>query len=163
MRFFYATALIGLATLTLFSCSKDTKELENPQPLLLKPLYNESRLSDQVLDKVSMYYYMTTLSTQKKYVTDFGRSADAGYQQGILYSLDVAALSGAENHKTFYLEFPDGVVDTIDVDYGFLSDAEAKTDPCFCRHPQKSVRINHREAYIIDYDVNNTPIYVVPK
>lgn len=162
MKLLYATVL-GLTTLTLFSCKKDKRDLKDPQPLILKPMHNNGRLPDAVLSQMKMYYHINLTSTHKEPVGDFGRASGTGYQQGLLSTSDVAALSASEDVKFFYLSFPDGTVDTLYVDYESISEDDARQNPCFCKTPQQSVRINGAAAIITGYTTDSIPIYVVPK
>lgn len=162
MKLLYVTVL-GLATLTLFSCQKDNRGLKEPQPLLLMPMHNGARLSDAVLNKVTMFYHINLTSTHKEPVADFGRAAGTGYQQGLLSTSDVAELSGGEDVKLFYLSFPDGTMDTLIVDYEPVSEDDARQDPCFCKLPQKSIRLNGYPAIIVGHNVDSVPIYAVPR
>ena len=162
MKLIYAAAL-GFAVLTLGSCQKDKRDLEAAQPLELIPMHNEARLSDAVLNQVSLYYFINLTSTHKEYVADFGRAGGTGYQQGILSSADVASLSAGENIKTFYLAFPDGTTDTLSVDYQSVSDDEARQNACYCKQPQVSVRINGLPAMRAFYDKDSVPVYRVMK
>lgn len=162
MKLLYATVL-GIAALTLFSCHKDTRGLKDPQPLLLKPMHNGARLSDDVLNQVTLTYYINLTSTHKEQVADFGRAAGTGYQQGILSSSDVASLSGEDNVKTFYLSFPDGTTDTLIVDYESISEDQARQNPCFCKLPQERILINRHPAIITGYNTDSVPVYMVPR
>lgn len=162
MKLLYATVL-GIATLTLFSCKKDKRDLKSPQPLILKPMHNGGRLSDAVLEQVKLYYYINLTSTHKEPVGDFGRASGTGYQQGLLTSSDVATLSASEDVKFFYLSFPDGTVDTLQIDYKSISEEDARENPCFCITPQQSVKVNGATAIITGYTVDSVPIYQVIK
>lgn len=162
MKLIYA-AVLGLAAFTLFSCNKDNRGLKDPQPLLLMPMHNGARLSDAVLNQVSLYYHINLTSTHKEPVADFGRASGTGYQQGVLSSLDVAELSGGEDVKFFYLSFPDGTTDTLTVDYEAVSEDEARRNACFCKLPQQTILLNGYPMVIVGHNVDNVPIYAVPK
>lgn len=162
MKLLYAT-ILSLATLTLFSCKKDKRDLKEPQPLILKPTHNGGRLSDETLNQVKMYYYITLTSTHKEPVGDFGRASGTGYQQGLLSTSDVAELSAGEDIKFFYLSFPDGTVDTLRIDYESISEDDARENPCFCIAPQRSVSVNGAPAFITGYTVDSIPIYQIIK
>lgn len=162
MKLFYAAAL-GLAALTLGSCRKDKRDLKDAQPLMLIPMHNEGRLSDAVLNQVSLYYFINLTSTHKEYVADFGRASGTGYQQGILSSSDVASLSAGENIKTFYLAFPDGTTDTLLVDYESVSEEDARQNSCYCKQPQMFVKINNVPALRAFYNKDSVPVYRVLK
>lgn len=162
MKLLYATVL-SLASLTLFSCQKDKRDLKDPQPLLLLPMHNGARISDAELNQVSMYYYINLTSTHKEPVADFGRASGTGYQQGLLSTTDVAELSGGEDVKMFYLSFADGSVDTLTVDYKAVSEEDARQDPCFCKLPQKFVRLNGYPAIVVGHNIDSVPIYAIPR
>lgn len=162
MKLFYAT-IIGLSLVTFASCKKDNRGLKNPQPLLLKPMHNGAILSDAELNKITLTYHITLTSTHKEPVADFGRAPGTGYQEGLLYSADVAALSAEDDVKQYYLQFADGSIDTLTINYQSISESEARDNPCFCKLPQISIKINNHPASVAGYNTDSIPIYIVPR
>lgn len=160
MKKLYA-ATFGLCFLGLMSCHKESRDFKDPQPLLIKPVYEGGyQVDESLLDGAGLYYFINLTSTHKEFVADFGRAPGTGFQEGLLYSKDVAELSAGEDIKTFYLRLPNGTIDTLEIDYQRISNDLAKEDPCFCRFPQKSVKINGVAAEKIgSRHEDNTPIY----
>jgi hypothetical protein len=139
MKLLYASAFT-LASLILMSCHKDKRELLGPEALLIRPIHNMAVLPDATLNQMKLYYFSS--QTIKEYVGDFGRASGSGYQWGILSTTDVASLSANDNIKYYYLEFPDGDIDTLFVNYQQISDDEARDNDCFCNKPQLGLKLN---------------------
>lgn len=160
MKLIY-TAALALITLTLLSCHKDKRELLGPEALLIRPIHNMDVLPDATLNATKLYYFSS--QTIKEYVGDFGRATGSGYQWGILSTTNVAALSANDNIKFYYLEFPDGDIDTLFVDYQQISDDEARDNDCFCDKPQISIRINGNVPIRDTIQAGGIPVYRIYK
>ncbi|HWR32976.1 MAG TPA: hypothetical protein VN451_05605, partial [Chitinophagaceae bacterium] len=79
---------------------------------------------------------------QKKYLTDFSRATDQGYDLGIMTTRNIGSTSGDNNVKDYYLEYPNGAKDTLLVDYRHVSYNEAKNNSCYCYYPLEQVKYN---------------------
>lgn len=160
MKLIYTTALM-LTTLTLLSCHKDKRALLGPEALLIRPIHNMDVLPDATLNATKLYYFSS--QTIKEYVGDFGRASGSGYQWGILSTTDVASLSANDNIKYYYLEFPDGDIDTLFVNYQQISDEEARDNDCFCNTPQIGVTINGKTPQQDTLKPGGIPVYRIYK
>src|SRR5690606_5958482 len=122
----YVLLSLSAGLLVLFGCRKDQEaSLAQPQPLMLRPINDTVQFDGAVLEQMQLFYYQNQMLN---YVNDFGRATGSSYQNGILVTKDIAALSANEHIKTYFLRFPDGDIDTLLVDYAALSDEDARLD-----------------------------------
>ena len=70
----------------------------------------------------------------------------AGRFSGNLSNSKVLANPYIDMPKTWYLDFPDGEVDTVKIQITELNCEAAKKDPCYCNRPFTSVQFNGVEA-----------------
>jgi hypothetical protein len=158
MKFTFYTVIL-LAACTLFGCKKDKRDLASPQPLLLLPMHNNARLSDNDLNGIKLYYIQSP--NLKRYVPDFGRASGSNFQDGILSSSDVVALSANTDIKLYFLSFPDGITDTLYVNYETISDEDARNNDCFCNKPLVSFRVNGQSPPVNKISPDGYPVYVI--
>ncbi len=159
MKYVFTTCAL-IATLFIFdSCKKKEAPLSDPHVLLLFPKKNEGRLSDEQLNNARMYFFQNG----QKYVKDFGRADGKSFQKGILKSSDIATLSAVEKIKDYYLEFPDGSIDTLFVDYQQVAEEEGRKEPCFCDKPLKSIRVNYMTLMQQEVTYEGVPIFTYYK
>jgi hypothetical protein len=161
----YNLLIICLLLLLLFSCKKNQSNpcptfwgYKLPYSLFFKLNLNGNRLADSVLNKLKLSYYQ---NGSKKYISDFSRAINEGslnaFDSGIMVTRDIGFNSGDANIKDYYLEFPDGDIDTLFVDYRKYSQCEADTSVCQCLYPLYSVHFNGQkaspDAYITEHTV----------
>lgn len=130
-----------------------------PHSLFFLIKKGNNRLPDSILDNMKLYYYQ---NGSKKYLSDFQRATDEGYNLGILTTRDIGLRSGNDNIKVYCLEYPSWPPDTLFADYRFLSTNEAKKDPCYCYYPLREVKFNNQTASP-DPSITQQVIYLFTK
>ena len=99
----------------------------------------------------------------KKAVSDFLPAIDGFDTLGILTTRDIGFISGDDGIKNYLLEYPDGTTEDLFVDYRYLSQAEAKKDPCVCHYPFRSINYKGKtlsaDPYISSLGMSN--VYVL--
>ncbi len=85
-----------------------------------------------------------------RYLPDFTRAKNTnslnGYDLGLVGTLDIVYKSSDNNIKDYYLEFPNGDIDTLFVDFRRLTSCEANISACKCLFPLNAVKYNGRTA-----------------
>lgn len=107
----------SLLTIGLTSCSKSQNKCHYVSPprsffFLLKK--NGNRLPDSILDNIRIAYMK---NGSKLYITDLVRATGDGREMGILTTRLIGTLSADNNIKPFSIEYPDGTVDDLFIDY----------------------------------------------
>lgn len=134
-----------------FSCEK--KKVPKPLPpgpylaphsLFFLIQRDGKRLPGSVLDNLDLIY---TTGREEKQVKDFQRATEEGRDLGIMTTRNIGILSSREKIKTYYLEYPDGDIDTLYVDYDYFSRPDADTTKCYCLFPLREVKFNGEKAY----------------
>lgn len=139
MKPFFTLLMTATIWAGLASCEKNKTALIEQDPLLIRPISDEQILAGSVLDQIELYYFHHNV---KRQVPDFGRAPGSGYQAGILYSKDIVSLSANDQVKNYYLKFPDGDIDTLYVDYEWVSEDEGRKEACTCVKPLRSFLID---------------------
>lgn len=144
----YLFLLLSVSALTSSTCKKDFGGPYIPaHSLFFLIKKGGARLPDSILNNMQLYYYQ---GGSKKYLSDFTRGINEGgfqaYDLGIQTTRNIGYISGNENTKDYYLEYPDGSLDTLFVDYRHLSESDAKNDPCYCYYPLREVKFNGQVA-----------------
>lgn len=120
-----------------------------PYPLVLSIRENGVRASDEVLDNVKLSYFEMG---NKFFIKDFQRGSNDGpykyYDLGLMGSIDIGIVSGEQNIKTYFLEYNDGDIDTLLVNYKYLSASEACDDQCKCLYPLQEIKFNNKNPPI---------------
>jgi hypothetical protein len=153
------------APIGLMCCNKkDTREVyQVPLPIFFVVKKNGQRLPDSVLNYMSLTYLKNGTRT---YVNDFGRGSNDGAfsarDLGVQVSMLVGVSSGKEGIKTYYLEYPDGDVDTLMVDYQYLEFDDAVKHPCRCKYPFIGVTFN-RQTPVKDPTITVQNVWVFNK
>lgn len=156
MKLFFPILLV-IASITVLSCNKNKKPLKDVAPLLILPTQNGSRLSDQELNGMKLYYVVNL--TIRREVPDFKRAAGSSYQAGVLSSNNVAPLSAVEKNKVFYLTYPGGQEDTLTINYNQLSESDARKDLCYCIQPLISISRNGKMLSQTGQNSDGVPIF----
>lgn len=130
-----------------------------PLPLYFRVVQNNQRLPDSVLDHLKLSY---NKDSKKQYISDFGRAGAEGYGLGVLLTREIGLRSGDDKIKDYYLEFPNGEVDTLYVDYKSLTPCEAVKSGSCCLYLLKSVKFNRVEASY-DPSIEKLPVYLFTK
>lgn len=155
--------VLGIIAFVFQSSSCNKKDPLGPQVINNSIFFlvkiNNQRLPDSVLNNMKMSYY---LSGQKKYVDDFTRGINEGgfmaNDMGIQTTRDVGTYSGDNNVKNYYLEYPNGTIDTLFIDYRHVSYNEASTNSCYCYYPLVDVKFNSVVAQI-DSSITQQRVY----
>lgn len=156
--------LIVICTILCVGCS--TKQIgpqtmNNSLAFLLTK--NNQRLPDSIVNNIKMAYYE---GNNKKYINDLSRGINEGgfmaYDIGLLSTRDIGGYSSGGGIKNYYLEYPNGQIDTLYVDYRVLSYDQALKDPCFCYYPLVEVRYNGQPANL-DSSITMQKVYSFKK
>jgi hypothetical protein len=152
--------LAGIAFfLMLFlSCSKSKgcyyDSIPNSLILILKK--NGQAVPDSILRNTKLFYLINDSS---KFVTDFSTATDSIYfNMGFILTRTIGFLSGDENIKTYYLEYPNNWnTDTLFVDY---TEPSLATDCAYILHP---VKFNNQLAPVDTSFHFDSPVYILNK
>jgi len=153
-------AIIGLHILCFFGCKKAGGGKEIGPSVINSSIFfllkkNNQRLPDSILDGLRLSYFN---GSAKNYVGDFVRATSDGYALGVMTTRDIGGYSAGANIKNYYLEYPNGSLDTLFVDYRHLSYNEAVNDPCYCYYPLVSVKYNGVTAQL-DSSITQQKVY----
>lgn len=131
--------------LLFFICACEEREgpLVIPNPVFFLIKESGTKLPDSTQKGIKLFYLK---GNTKNYVSDFERGADGFDTLGIFTSRNIGLTSGNENIKDYYLEYPNGDIDTLFVDYRHVSEKEAFKNSCYCYYPLEEVRFNGRKA-----------------
>jgi hypothetical protein len=155
--------IFPLLVLSIFGCHRVDPEPIGPyilpQPVFMLIKEKGVRLPDQTLNRLFLTYHE---NGQKKYVKDFSRGTDGFDTLGIMSSVDIRILSADKQIRDFYLEYPDGDVDTIFADYEKVAGKEAAGNSCYCTTPLKALKFNGKTA-ILDTSIKVAQVYLIPK
>lgn len=144
----------------LVSCDKNKTALIEQDPLLIRPISDEQILPGSVLDQIELYYFQYNV---KRQVPDFGRAPGSGYQAGILYSKDIVSLSANDQIKDYYMQFPDGVIDTLYVDYELVNEEDGRSETCTCLKPLRTFLYNRKALPLDSIRQNGADVYRLDK
>jgi hypothetical protein len=148
------TSLLICILLTGNSCKKknDTCHYYNPPSSLRFLLRNNgAQLPDSILTYLKISYYDT--KGTKQYLSDLVHATDDWANTGILGTRAIGTVSGDRGIKTYYLEYRNGTVDTLYVDYSERSPATN------CFYVLKEVRYNGRKADTDTNYIKIAPVY----
>ena len=115
-------------------------------------------IADSVLNALKLFYKSNGGNI---YVSDFQRRIAEYYPLGIMVTQEIGFKSADNLIKDYYLEFPNGDIDTLYVDYRHYTPCEADTSSCRCTYPLIKVIYNNHEAFF-DRDLltnNNDLVY----
>ncbi len=138
-------------------CAFSTYEI--PYSIFFLVNKDGKRISELELTNCNLYYYSKSI---KKSVKDLIRATDEFYDLGILTSRDIGFISGEDNIKEFYLEYGNGDIDTLYVDYKSLNQEDACNHPCKCCCPLELVKFNGQIA-TIDSTIKVQQVYIFNK
>lgn len=159
MKLLFALLLASSIT----ACGKKYEPYPMPHTLYFIIKHNGVHLSDNTLDSMRLSYY---INNSKKYVLDFTRATNEdgipARELGVQLTREVGNISGEQGIKNFYLEYPNGDVDTLYVDYQHLSDRAGAKDPCGCLYPFKGILFNDVEPGLAS-DIPDVKIYQLNK
>lgn len=159
--------LIGFFIFNLPSC----KKYEDcsfgiylvPRSLIFIVKQDNKRLNDLLLDSMKLYYFS---SSGKTFINDFVRSINEGeyrfYDLGLQGTRNIGFVSGEEKIKDYYLDYGNGDVDTLFVDYRSLNQGQACIHPCRCSYPLEQVKFNGKVASI-DSSIAVQTVYIFNK
>ena len=156
--------LLFLIVLTFISCKKN-KECPvfwgylPPRSLFIELKQGGKRLPDSVLNNLKLSYIQ---NSTKLYISDFYRVSDNWYSLGIMVTREIGLKSGDSNIKNYYIEYPNGTMDTVYVDYRHLTQCEADTSACNCLYPIYAVKFNGIFAPL-DTTLIDEPVYLFNK
>jgi hypothetical protein len=104
---------------------------------------NGNRLEDTVLNYMNLYYFKSGVKT---FIRDFSRGINEGpfpaYDLGVQGTREIGDVSGDNNIKNFYLEYSNGDIDTLYVNYRHVGENEAFNNSCYCYYPLEGVKFN---------------------
>ena len=169
--------------LTCISCKKDPLkdfDYSDPDNWVLPPnvfffqiLKDGHRLPDSVLSKLQFYYYdenNNKVTNQSDFFEEYDNyemflntGEEAIYNQaGILGSLPFAGLTN--KYHTWYIEYPDGDIDTLVGINKKVNTKEGRKDECMCGNPLVFLSFNGKEVRkhenLRPYD---KPVYILEK
>lgn len=105
------------------------------------------RLPDRIVAQVKCYYLQG--STRKYVQLFYSDSILAEYISNQGFLIDRAAMlrvSGDKGVRDFFVEFPDGTVDSLYLEVDKVDLCQAKQEMCYCNYPIRAVRYNGVEA-----------------
>jgi hypothetical protein len=147
--FLFITVLIVLSSCKKPYWKDNTDIYQVPYTLFFMVKKNNQALPDSVLENMKLAYYQNGV---KKYVSDFTRGINEGgfnaHDEGIQATRNIGLISGNENIKLFYLEYPDNTKDSLYVDYRHINFDDAKKHPCRCEYPMQPVKFNNLAASV---------------
>ncbi len=123
------------------SCSKNRRLGPQviPASLFFVIKTNGVRLDDNTLNTMKLYYFNNGIKT---YISDFQRGTGDGFALGVQTTRNIGDVSADQSVKDYYLEFQNGDIDTLFVDYRHLNENDAFNDPCYCYYPLREVKYN---------------------
>ncbi|MEI6582724.1 MAG: hypothetical protein WCO43_03945 [Chitinophagia bacterium] len=167
--------LFGLVVFVLVSCKKYSDSdcpsppyFIPPESLFFQVRQNSKKLDNYSLDWSRLFYIK---NSQRFYLEkrDFKRAVNdlssnyMAYDSGVLVAgWSVALLSADDNIKIFYLEYPNGNIDTIGIDYRHYNNCEIDTSRCKCIYPRFDIKFNGNTAYT-NKIVTDQQIYIFNK
>lgn len=171
------TSIIGiLLCMCICACNRTTVDHSHdtlpPNTFLFLLEKNHERLEDSVLSGLRLYYYHGAVKVYNpgpnmddtSYISPGYRYKSSLSNTGIMASGYVSMISGLSGVHDFYLEFPDGDVDTLYIETGNLTNEEGANDPCYCRFPFRVVRYNGLDATIdTQYSTAGEPVFLFDK
>ncbi len=134
--------IFSVFAIILMGCKKRKGAIIVPDSLFFIIKQNGQRLDDNTLNDMKLYFFT---AGSKTYITDFIRCNNEGnfnaYDSGGQTTRKIGYVSGDDNIKDFYLEYSNGDIDTLYVDYRYIGEA-AYDDPCYCYYPMGVVKYN---------------------
>lgn len=131
------------------SCGKDKKIGPQTIPSSLGFVVKKAnvRLPDSIINNVKLFYFKNGVKT---YMNDFIRGINEGpfaaYDLGVQTTRNIGFTSADDNIKNYFLEFANGDIDSLVVDYRHLGENDAFRNPCYCYYPLEQVSYNGRIA-----------------
>lgn len=147
------------ALVLLAACKKSYNLVLVPDSLFYRVTKNGTQLPDSVLTKTKMYYLE---SNSKKYISDLIAATEPINGLGIQTTRSIGHISGDNKVKDFYLEYGNGDIDTVYVDYQHLSDKDAQKSDCKCLYPRIEVRFNGKRVEF-DTSIYTNQVYLFKK
>ena len=159
-----------LYSFAISSCKKtkdrgcpEFRGLQVPNSLFFVIKQGGQRLTDASLNNLKLYYFN---SGQKIYIDDFQRAINEGnlnaFDLGIMATRNIGLKSGTDNIKDYFLEFQNGDIDTLFVDYKRYSQCEADTSGCQCIFPRFGVKYNGQTSSY-DPTISQQTVYLFNK
>lgn len=138
------------------SCIKQRDVNQFPNDLVFIIKKNGEKLNDDILNNMKLYYLK-----QGSKIYSFDRAnvpslelLDGGLGiQKIPFPIGIESGNGTKN---YYLEYPNGDIDTLYVDYQKLDHDEAIKDPCYCYFKLVEIKFNGVRA---SYDMAIKNVY----
>jgi len=165
--------ILCIALMSLFGCKKKRIPTLPPNVLFFLITEDGNRLPDSTLDNISLYYYENGKKISsppsnlddKKWVFPATRSSSDLAGKGVLCSGYIDWLVYGKNVNDFYLEYPNGDVDTMYVEVKYLGHEEGAKDRCYCAYPFTVVKFNGKDApeSVDPKSATGKPIYVFEK
>ena len=153
MKFYCVLIILSISWIA--ACSKRKGPQVVPASLFFIIKQNGIRLDDNTLNDMKLYYFRSGIKT---YVSDFLRATEEGYNLGVQTTRTIGDISADENIKDYYLQFPNGDLDTLIVDYKHVNDREAFNNSCYCYYPLQSVKYNGTVA-LPDPSITQQKVY----
>ena len=159
--------ILILVTLALATLASQCTHKKGPQVIpssfgfIIKQ--NGLRLEDSILNNMKLFCFKNNAKT---YISDFIRGINEGpfnaLDLGVQTSRDIGNKSGDDGIKDFYLEYPNGDIDTLYVNYNKLSGNDAAKHPCYCYYPLEEVKFNGVTASL-DTSIKVQAVYLFKK
>lgn len=165
-----------LATIVvlLYSCKKGGNWALPPNTMYFLIEKDGVTLSDDVLSAIKMYcirdgkksYRPSATSDDTTYIAQaFPRYTSNLQNDGVIVNGYADSYYGYYGVDTWYLEYPDGDVDTIYLEVGDISGEEGAKHRCYCTKPFTVMRFNGKDAAISTTLVpdDGKPVYIFEK
>ena len=146
----------------MLGCIRGGRDVrQSNQPLAFVVKKNGESLSDAILKNLKVYYF----KNGNKYYTFQYSSVVPTIEYNvsdnntiIQYLSTYIANESATGIKDYYLEYPNGDIDTVYVDYQKLDHDQAIKDPCYCYFKLVEIKFNGvRASY--DPEIKSSSVY----
>lgn len=161
-KLYFILAVISISRCNCYDdCAFGTYDIPHSMNYIIK--YNNSRLSDEILDNIKIYYFNDNFRTT---MPDLRRPNNEinvlYYDLGVMTTREIGFISGEKLIKDFFIAYPNGDMDTLFVDYKSLSGEEACKHPCKCCCPIELIKFNGEIAQI-DTSIKDNIVYIFNK
>jgi len=156
-----STSIVFAVSLLAVTCGKVTEKGPQvvPSSLIFVIKQNSNRLDDNTLNTMQLYYFRNNIKT---YMMDFQRGTGEGFNLGVQTTRNIGFTSADDNIKDYYLEFQNGDIDTLYVNYRHVGQNEAFSNSCYCYYPLEQVKYNGN-ASIPDPTIVQQRVYLFTK
>jgi hypothetical protein len=180
-----ATSIL-LSVIIIYSCKKHLDELPESNDTYFKVIKNGNVLGDSILLKTKLFY----IDANNKRISDSDQipyNANAGSDirdtsfvylasayfgdtpelqgSGIAFFRYIVSVNVDYGIHDFYLEFPDGDIDTLYLNAEKVSEKQGLKEECYCTMPIRTLKFNGKDV-IQDTSTHlsiGAPVYLFEK